>query len=81
MTLVVFQLVVPFVPVGRQNMVGDGDPMTAWHEDAVTLAQMVEIAAVGSSDAEYVLALVIGDDAQLNVVIEQMRLRLNDRRD
>jgi len=46
---------------GRQGKVGDGDPMTSWHEDAVNDSQMAEVARGGWGGHDNVLALVVGD--------------------
>lgn len=62
---------------GRQNMVGDGNPMTAWDEEAVELAQMAEAACLCLGGTDYVLELVVGDEAHLNAVIQEMRRCLN----
>ena len=49
------------VAIGRQPQVGNGDPMTAWHDDKLDLRAMVEwIALGGHGAADCKLVVVVG---------------------
>lgn len=49
------------VSIGRQEKVGDGDPMTAWHENLTNLDEVVSyLRAGGHGSAEIKLVVIIG---------------------
>jgi len=49
------------VKTGRQKAIGDGSPMTSWHEDISTLEAMVDFVLRGSFGAcDYLVAIFIG---------------------
>lgn len=59
------------VAIGRQTAVGDGSPMTAWHEDLIEMDQVVEYVRGGGHGAsERKLVLVVGDVNRLRTAIE-----------
>jgi hypothetical protein len=52
------------VAVGRQNRVGEGSPMTAWHEDLADINAMIEYVRLGGLGASNnKLVVVIGPEA------------------
>ena len=62
---------------GRQQSVGDGSPMTSWHEEAVTLERMAEVAHYCQGGSDYVLCAVVGDDSELRRFLDCLRQRLS----
>ena len=50
------------VTIGRQLAVGDGSPMTSWHEADTTPAQMAQVALHCFGGYDHVLVLVVGDE-------------------
>jgi hypothetical protein len=68
------------VKSGRQGMVGDGNPMTAWHEEALTIPQMADVATCCAGGTDYVLVLVIGGEAHLAAAVEEVRRALHASR-
>jgi hypothetical protein len=48
---------------GRQKQIGEGKPMTSWHEEAITPEQMAEVACSCFGTADRVLCVVIGSEA------------------
>ena len=50
------------VDSGRQEKVGEGKPMTSWHEEATTPEQMAEVAYSCLGSAERVLCVVVGSE-------------------
>ena len=66
------------VRIGRQNLVGDGNPMTAWHEGAVTIPQIAKSVEFFGAGNEHLLLLVIGDDAHLHAIVEHVRRVLSE---
>lgn len=67
------------VAAGLQEQVGDGMPMTAWHEDAVTLPQIIEVAIDCLGSADQVLCLVVGRDSDVAEFAAELRRRLEER--
>jgi hypothetical protein len=53
------------VAAGRQRAVGDGSPMTSWHEEEQSAEEMAEVAALCFGGHERVLVLVVGDERDL----------------
>ena len=58
---------------GRQAAVGDGSPMTAWHEEALGLDQMAELACLSMGGQDYVVALVVGDESDFADSVAALR--------
>jgi hypothetical protein len=48
------------VEAGRQERVGDGSPMTSWHDEATTLEQIADVAVPGLGACAFVLCVVVG---------------------
>jgi hypothetical protein len=66
--------------VGRQHAVGDGDPMTAWHDQPATLAEMIESGTrfrYGGSD--HVLFLVVADESRYTDAAEELKRAVSAR--
>jgi hypothetical protein len=61
------------VAAGRQKKVGDGSPMTSWHEEAESLAAMAEVARLCLGGQDSVLVLVVGREADLAAAVEAMQ--------
>jgi len=53
------------VAVGRQKAVGDGSPMTSWHDEASSIEQMAKVAASCFGGEDRVLVLVVGREQDL----------------
>jgi len=64
------------VTVGRQKAVGDGSPMTSWHEEALTVDQMAEIAAGLLGGQQFVLVVIVGSEPEFLNTIEALGKRL-----
>jgi hypothetical protein len=64
------------VAVGRQRAVGDGSPMTSWHEEALTPEDMAEVAALCFGGEEQVLVLVVGRESDLAASAAAVKDRL-----
>lgn len=64
------------VAAGRQKAVGDGVPMTSWHEEAVTMEQMADVAALCFGGHDRVLVLVVGRKKHLLASVAALRKRL-----
>lgn len=64
---------------GVQNAVGDGHPMTTWHEDALSLDAMCEVAALCFGSAVQVLCIVVGTGQDQRAFAERLRVRLAER--
>ncbi len=64
------------VTVGRQRAVGDGSPMTSWHEDARAVDEMADVAALCFGVHERVLVLVVGQEKDLLASVSAVRSRL-----
>jgi len=60
---------------GLQHAVGDGSPMTTWHEDARSLEKIVDVAKSCFGGADQVLCMVVGSAADH----EQFTTILRDR--
>ncbi len=52
--------------VGRQQFVGNGSPMTSWHEEAQSAEDMAEVAALCFGGQNHVLVLVVGEERDLS---------------
>ena len=61
------------VAAGRQRAVGDGSPMTSWHEEAESVGAMAEVSCLGFGFQDHVLVLVVGQDADLQASVEAVR--------
>jgi len=66
---------------GRQTAVGDGSPMTAWHEDAVGVDQMADVVYYGAGGQDYVVALVVGNEIDFTSAVGSLKGRLARQRD
>ncbi len=64
------------VRVGRQQAVGDGSPMTSWHEDAITVAEMCEVAIHCVGGCDHVLVIAVGTREAFDEVVATLRQRL-----
>jgi len=52
------------VRIGRQVAVGDGNPMTSWHERVATPDQMIRMVLGGTfGGSDNVVVIVLGDEA------------------
>jgi hypothetical protein len=49
------------VAIGRQRAVGDGSPMTSWHEEDTTPAQMAQVALLCFGGEDRVAIVVVGN--------------------
>jgi hypothetical protein len=67
------------VAAGVQDAVGDGHPMTAWHEDAISFHEMCDLAAICFGGADSVLCVVIGSDDDRDKFARLLRHRLAHR--
>ena len=67
------------VAVGRQQAVGDGSPMTSWHEEALTGEAMADLAAHCFGVCKRVLVLVVGHDSDLLAAVVAVSDRLTNR--
>lgn len=67
------------VQAGVQAAIGDGRPMTTWHEDANTPAAGAEVAALCFGGADHVLCVVIGSQQDRLAFAAALRLRLAER--
>lgn len=63
------------VAVGRQLAVGDGSPMTSWHEEAQAAEEMAEVAALCFGSQDRVLILVLGQEQDLQTSVVAMKNR------
>jgi hypothetical protein len=62
------------VAIGRQSRIGDGDPMTAWHDHFPGLAEMIDYVKLGGHGAsENKLIVVIGPDFAAALFAERLR--------
>ena len=60
--------------VGRQIEIGDGRPMTAWHEGLADIEPMIEYIRLGGQGAsEYKLVLVIGPEHSAAAFADRLR--------
>ena len=67
------------VDAGVQHAVGDGHPMTTWHEDALSLDEMCEVAALCFGGADQVLCVVVGTEHDQQAFVDRLRDRLAKR--
>ncbi len=68
------------VDLGRQSAVGDGNPMTSWHDDKLTVADMVDSVIRGSMGAsDYLVALFIGSDQEYSEALLLAKARIASR--
>jgi hypothetical protein len=67
------------VRAGRQEKVGDGDPMTTWHHDATTIEDGVKLAYLCPGGEEFVLCLVVGSPEDLERFITSLDRRCTMR--
>ncbi len=65
------------VDVGRQRAVGDGSPMTSWHEEASSVEDMAQVAAASYGSHEQVLILVVGREQDLIAAVAAVASCLN----
>jgi hypothetical protein len=61
------------VAAGRQNAVGDGSPMTSWHDEARSPEEMAEVTSLCFGGQDRVLVLVVGQDAELRTSIKAVQ--------
>lgn len=64
------------VHIGRQSAVGDGNPMTTWHSDAVSDRDVAEHLLMGGFGGEDLIAIVVLDGAasEKRLIIELIEL-------
>ena len=67
------------VMAGVQDVVGDGHPMTTWHEDALSLDEMCEVARLCFGGADQVLCVVVGTEHDQQAFANRLRDRLAER--
>jgi hypothetical protein len=62
------------VRLGRQKQVGDGSPMTAWHNDIKKLSDMVEYVGNGGHGGnDYKAVIVIGNPIDFTMFVEELK--------
>ena len=62
------------VAIGRQSRVGDGRPMTAWHEDFCDIEAMADYVKLGGQGAsENKLVLVVGPEHSASLFADRLR--------
>ncbi|MGE0145639.1 MAG: hypothetical protein AB7T19_20305 [Planctomycetota bacterium] len=64
---------------GRQDAVGDGSPMTTWHDDALSFPQICEVAECCFGSADDVLCVVLGSEEDRRCFTDLLRERLSER--
>jgi hypothetical protein len=66
------------VSLGRQAWVGDGAPMTSWHDDLHTIDKMAEFIASGGlgGNVDYAVAVVIGKENEYRIIVDAISQRL-----
>jgi hypothetical protein len=65
------------VSVGRQQRIGDGSPMTAWHDELTDLDSVAAWIAIDGLGSEAIkVALVLSDDINPGTLAEQITRRL-----
>ena len=64
------------VEQGRQEIVGGGSPMTSWHDDALELDQMAEVASLQFGNSDISLVLVLGTPADFSSAVEALKSHL-----
>lgn len=62
------------IACGRQAAVGDGSPMTSWHDEARSIRHMADEVFLCGQD--WVLILVIGNEADLHAAATALRGRV-----
>jgi hypothetical protein len=67
------------VTVGRQLAVGEGSPMTSWHEEALAVEEMADVASLCFGGHERVLVLVVGSATDLRESVAAVKYRLTSR--
>jgi hypothetical protein len=68
------------VELGRQPAVGEGSPMTAWHEDVASKDSFADYVALGGLGSQSVkVILVIGSDPEADDIKDALETRLLDR--
>jgi hypothetical protein len=61
------------VRLGRQRAVGDGFPMTSWHDDLVTIDEMADFIALGGhGGAAALIVIVIGDEFAFSSALDAL---------
>ena len=66
------------VELGRQRAVGDGVPMTSWHDDLTTVDEMAAFIACGGLGAAPVLiAVVVGEEAHFLTALDALERQLS----
>jgi hypothetical protein len=63
---------------GRQSAVGDGSPMTTWHDEVVTLEGAAEIAHLCFGSTPYVLCLLTGGEPTLRSFVGALEAELSE---
>ena len=66
------------VAASIQGAVGDGDPMTTWHEDALSLVEIASVAELCFGGADRVLCVVVGSPQDHEAFIKLLRDHLAD---
>jgi hypothetical protein len=63
------------VSLGRQAEVGDGIPMTSWHEDLRTIDAMAGFVVSGGlgRNCDYAVAIVVGSEIEYQTVLDAIR--------
>jgi hypothetical protein len=61
------------VTIGRQSMIGNGNPMTAWNEERVELREILSYIVTGGQGAcDWKVLLVIGTESQFQEVVSTL---------
>jgi hypothetical protein len=64
------------VACGRQSAVGDGNPMTAWHDDLTSSYQVIDyIRRGGHGSCDYKLVAIVGTD-RVSSFLRELKERL-----
>ena len=65
------------VKTGRQKAVGDGSPMTSWHEDKSTVEAMMDFVLRGSfGTCDYLVAVFIGSNEEYSEALTSAKSRI-----
>jgi len=65
------------VSIGRQEAIGDGNPMTAWHEDLVSPDDVIDYLALGGlGSSDFKLVCLVAPDDQTRPLLERLREKL-----
>ena len=61
------------VTIGRQRQVGDGQPMTYWHNDVQSIPELTELVQLHYGQNDIVLVIVVGCAGEFEAVSKALR--------